>query len=94
MLIVSVLLILPIDTLFLKTSMAITSDPLNTLHVISKVSTPDGGRVTFCPHVKDVKDDDTIGGDDGSNKCGSPVYKSIKHLKVNVCLIVSYHKHQ
>ena len=58
---------------FLKTSMATTSDPLNTLHVIVKKSTPDGGRVTFCPHVKDVKTDDTIGGDDGCDRCGSPV---------------------
>ena len=82
------------NTPFLKTSMTLTSDPLNTLHVIVKKSTPDGGRVTFCPHVKDVNDD-TIGGDDGGgDRCGSPVYKSIKHLKVNVCLIVPYHKHQ
>ena len=82
------------NTPFLKTSMATTSDPLNTLQEIVKKSTPDGGRVTFCPHAKDVKSDDTIGGDDDSNKCGSPVYKSIKHLKINVCLIVPYHKHQ
>ena len=67
--------VLPRDAPFLKTSVVIGSDPLNTLHVIAKISIPDDGIVMFCPHVKTAKDGRTNGGDDGGTRCGSPVYK-------------------
>ena len=62
------------DTPFLKTSMVIGCDPLNTTHDIVTVITPDGGRVIFCPHVKDAKIgtnfSDAI---DGGTRFGSPM---------------------
>ena len=65
--------VLPIDTPFLKTSVVMGADPLNTTHAIVKVGTPVGGRVTFCPHVKDAKDGNVIGGNDGGIRFGSPI---------------------
>ena len=67
--------VLPKDTPFLKTSVVIGSDPLNTVHTIVKLSTPDDGIVMLCPHVKSAKDGRTNGGTDGGTRCGSPVYK-------------------
>ena len=65
--------LLPIDTPFLKTSVVMGAVPLNTTHEIVKVDTPVGGRVTFCPHVKDTKDENVIGGNDGGIRFGSPI---------------------
>ena len=67
--------VLPKDTPFLKTSVVIGSDPLNIVHKIVKLSTPDDGIVMFCPHVKNAKDGFTDVGSDGGTRCGSPVYK-------------------
>ena len=67
--------VLPKDTPFLKTSVVIGSDPLNIVHKIVKLYTPDDGIVMFCPHVKSAKDGKTNGGPDGGTRCGSPVYK-------------------
>ena len=66
--------LLPIDTPFLKTSVIMGTDPLNTAHEIVKVATLVDERVTFCPHVKDTKDgNDIIGGNDGGTRFGSPI---------------------
>ena len=65
--------LLSIDTPFLKTSVVMEADPLNTTHEINKVVTPVDGRVTFCPHVKDTKGSNIIGGDDGGTRYGSPI---------------------
>ena len=66
--------LLPIDTPFLKTSVVMGSDPLNTIHEIDKVPTPVDGRVTFCPHVKAATNGNVIsGGDDGGIRFGSPL---------------------
>ena len=47
---------------------------MNISHEIVKVTTPDDGSVTFCPHVKDAKDGNTSGGDDGGGtRFGSPI---------------------
>ena len=65
--------LVPTDTPFLKTSVVMGSDPLNTIHEIVKVPTPVDGRVTFCPHVKDTKVGNINGGDDGDTKFGLPI---------------------
>ena len=62
-----------IGTPSLNASLAKGSDPLNTVHVINKLLTPDDGRVTFCPHAKDTKDGNMVGGDDGRARFGSPI---------------------
>ena len=64
--------LLPIDTPFLKTSV-VGSDPLNIMHKINKVLTPDDGSVMFCPHVKVTKPENIIGRDDGGTRFGSPI---------------------
>ena len=67
--------LLPKDTPLWKTSVVIGSDPLNTVHMIVKLSTTDDWIVMLCPHVKSRKDGKITGGTVGGTRCGSPMYK-------------------
>ena len=54
--------------------------PLKIVHDIIKLSTPDDGRVIFCPQVKTAIDGSITGGDDGGTRCGSPIKRKNRQV--------------